>query len=37
MRVKKQINFDMSYGPLISGVFEIEDKERLFAVVDPTT
>ncbi|MGR3966435.1 aldehyde dehydrogenase family protein [Pseudomonas sp. 910_23] len=32
-----QINFDKSYGPLIDGVFETEDKSRSFAAVDPAT
>lgn len=32
-----QINFDKSYGPLINGVFETDDKARSFAAVDPAT
>ncbi|OJT29092.1 aldehyde dehydrogenase [Pseudomonas sp. FSL W5-0203] len=32
-----QVNFDKSYGPLIDGVFETDDKARSFAAVDPAT
>lgn len=32
-----QINFDKSYGPLINGEFETDDKARSFAAVDPAT
>lgn len=32
-----QVNFDKSYGPLINGVFETDDKARSFAAVDPAT
>lgn len=31
------VEFDKFYGPLINGVFEIGDKERCFAAVDPAT
>ncbi|MCF5692537.1 aldehyde dehydrogenase family protein [Pseudomonas sp. PA-1-2A] len=31
------IHFDTSYGPLINGVFETDDKSRSFAAVDPAT
>jgi acyl-CoA reductase-like NAD-dependent aldehyde dehydrogenase len=32
-----QINFDKSYGPLINGVFETDDKSRSFAAVNAAT
>lgn len=32
-----QVTLDKSYGPLINGVFETDDKDHSFAAVDPAT